>query len=142
MDCVVSGYRSRRSSRLLPTSPFFNLTDHQCLQGALFSAGETALIPFVKTAIMNEDGTPRRPAHPAQFKLLLIVSYGAFLFNASATISSLLLIDKLGEMPFLNREKTLRANQHPAVPEFVPPTSLSGKHQVLIHMFPALQTDF
>ncbi|KIO24575.1 hypothetical protein M407DRAFT_99325 [Tulasnella calospora MUT 4182] len=43
------------------------------------------------------------PSHTGLFKLLLILSYASFLFNASATMSSLILIDKLGEMAFLNR---------------------------------------
>lgn len=43
------------------------------------------------------------PSHAGLFKLLLVVSYAGFLFNASATMSSLILIDKLGEMGFLNR---------------------------------------
>ncbi|KAG8910015.1 hypothetical protein FRC01_006596 [Tulasnella sp. 417] len=73
--------------------------------GALFAAGETALIPFVKTASVDPDGKPLLPDHAGLFKCLLILSYGAFLFNASATISSLLLIDKLGEMAFLNRSQ-------------------------------------
>lgn len=73
--------------------------------GALFAAGETALIPFVKTASVDPEGNPLLPGHAALFKCLLVFSYGAFLFNASATISSLILIDKLGEMAFLNRSR-------------------------------------
>ncbi|KAG8997333.1 hypothetical protein FRB90_012520, partial [Tulasnella sp. 427] len=73
--------------------------------GALFAAGETALIPFVKTATVDSEGNPLLPDHAGLFKCLLILSYGAFLFSASATISSLILIDKLGEMAFLNRSR-------------------------------------
>ncbi|KIO24601.1 hypothetical protein M407DRAFT_212368 [Tulasnella calospora MUT 4182] len=73
--------------------------------GALFAAGETALIPFVKTASEDSEGNPLLPDHAGLFKCLLIFSYGAFMFNASATISSLILIDKLGEMAFLNRSR-------------------------------------
>lgn len=73
--------------------------------GALFAAGETTLIPFVKTTVLNGDGTPKLPAHPGLFKLLLAVSYGAFFFSASVTISSVILIDELSLLSFLNRAK-------------------------------------
>ncbi|KAG8942390.1 hypothetical protein FRC04_003786 [Tulasnella sp. 424] len=109
--------------------------------GALFAAGETALIPFVKTAAVDGDGKPKMPAHPGLFKLLLIVSYSAFLFNASATISSLILIDKLGEMSFLNRAKAI-TNNPLAAPESVQHAVIRVPPQALIELLPALQTGF
>lgn len=85
-------------------------------QGALFASAEATLIPFVKTASVDSQGNPSLTDHAGLFKCLLVLSYGAFLFTGASTISSLFLIDKLGEMAFLNRNRVEDVHQ---VPRFV-----------------------
>ncbi|KAG8982804.1 hypothetical protein FRB94_006354 [Tulasnella sp. JGI-2019a] len=58
----------------------------------LFCGAETQLIATIK------GDTPPEGAAGA-YKFLLLLSYAAFLLNASATIASLLMIDRLGDMP-------------------------------------------
>jgi len=57
----------------------------------LFCGAETQLIAIIKGGSDN--------GHPGAFKLLLFLSYAAFILNASATIASLVMIDRLGDLP-------------------------------------------
>lgn len=60
------------------------------MQSVLLCGAETQLITMVKAS-----NTTPLPA----YRFLLLLSYSAFMLNASATIASLLMIDRLGEIP-------------------------------------------
>jgi len=66
----------------------------------LFVATEAQVI-----ALIHADSSPEPQL---LFKLLLICAYGALIFNIGAVISSLVLIDRFGELPFRNRRRTDR----------------------------------
>lgn len=69
---------------------------------ALFAAVEAQLIVLIKTP--PDPKSSLRDAHPEIFHFLLLVSYSAFSFNCAATVTSLIISDQLGEMPFHSRE--------------------------------------
>lgn len=49
--------------------------------------------------------------HTSTYRLLLLLSYSAFVLNGSATIASLLMIDLLGDMP--RRAKQIHKGRFP-----------------------------
>ncbi|KAG8864342.1 hypothetical protein FRB96_006164 [Tulasnella sp. 330] len=63
---------------------------------ALLCGAETQLITIVQGIDMT---TPKVVENPAALRFLTLLSYSAFVINASATIASLLMIDRLGEIP-------------------------------------------
>lgn len=63
--------------------------------------------------------------HPGAYKFLLLLSYSAFVLNASATIASLLMIDRLAEIP-LRAKRFFDA--HPKVPEPVDDNDVLEQH--------------
>ena len=72
-------------------------------QAALFTSLEATLITLVKTPATDSAGAPILPSHPTLFKILLMLSYFAFILSLSVVISSLMMIDQLGTIPFKSR---------------------------------------
>ncbi|KAG8874091.1 hypothetical protein FRB98_008630, partial [Tulasnella sp. 332] len=62
----------------------------------LLCGAETQLIAIVQGIDTTK---PKVLENPAALRFLMLLSYSAFIINASATIASLLMIDRLGEMP-------------------------------------------
>ncbi|KAG9035822.1 hypothetical protein FRB95_010416 [Tulasnella sp. JGI-2019a] len=75
----------------------------------LLCGAETQLITMVKTPDGNAD-VQVWDTYPRAYKFLLLLSYSAFILNASATVASLLMIDRLDEIPL--RAKTY-IDEHP-----------------------------
>lgn len=71
-------------------------------QAALFAGIEASLITLIKTP--PAAGSSLRDSNPGWFHFLLLLSYAALCFNAGATITSLVISDQLGEMPFRSRK--------------------------------------
>ena len=69
-----------------PLTPLF--------QSALLAVLAGQLLVFVKDST-NFTTTPSPNAH----KFLMLISYSAIVFNSSATVASLVLTDRLGELP-------------------------------------------
>jgi len=65
---------------------------------ALFCGAETQIISTIKSLETGQNN-PIRHQNPGTFRFLLLLSYSAFILNASATIASLVMIDRLGEIP-------------------------------------------
>ncbi|TFK37684.1 hypothetical protein BDQ12DRAFT_750514, partial [Crucibulum laeve] len=64
---------------------------------ALLTAAAAQLLSFFKSASSFDEG---RNNPNAARTFLLIICYSSLFFNVSASISSFILIDKLGELPF------------------------------------------
>jgi hypothetical protein len=80
-ECTYQACRSSAAALILFT------------QGALFAAIESQLLTFVKAI----DPKKIEPSS-AGFQALLILTYAAFFFSVSATVSSLILTDEYGEL--------------------------------------------
>jgi len=73
-------------------------------QTALLAALAGQLLVFMK-----DPSNFKKDTNPNALNFLLVLSYSSVVLNASATITSLILTDKLGELPF-------RASQDPNLP--------------------------
>jgi len=82
--------------------------------GALFASMEASLLTLLKTE--GSDGSLlslRGDTRHAAMRFLLLMTYAALVLNASIVISSLLLLNMLGELPFKNAESPPLAEEAP-----------------------------
>ncbi|KAG9005297.1 hypothetical protein FRB93_009851 [Tulasnella sp. JGI-2019a] len=77
---------------------------------ALFAGIEVSFLTLIKTP--PDPGSTLRNASPGLFRFLLLSTYAALCFNSAATITSLVISDQLGEMPF--RSRGVRLSEVPA----------------------------
>ncbi|KAG8985972.1 hypothetical protein FRB94_003223 [Tulasnella sp. JGI-2019a] len=73
------------------------------VKSVLLCGAEAQLIATIKG-----NGQPDKSV--GAYRFLLLLSYAAFIFNASATLTSLLMIDRLGDIP---KRARLRYRNHP-----------------------------
>jgi len=69
---------------------------------ALFAAIEAQLIVLIKTP--PDPNSALRNSNAGLFRFLLLLSYSGLAFNSAATVTSLIISDQLGEMPFRARK--------------------------------------
>ncbi|TDL23930.1 hypothetical protein BD410DRAFT_786619 [Rickenella mellea] len=67
---------------------------------ALFASVESGLLSFITATKANI-----QPNHPHAYNALLIFSYSTLLFSSSATVSSLILVDRYSELAFRASQK-------------------------------------
>ncbi len=68
-------------------------------QTSLLAAVATGLLSLINDVVNNGDF--KRQANPYALTFLYVASFGAIILSASATVTSLFLIDKLGDLPTL-----------------------------------------
>lgn len=88
------------------------------MQSVLFCGAETQLIASIKQIDPTQPGL--RDSSPGAFRFLLLLSYSAFILNASATIASLIMIDRLGDLQFRAYQAAKKRKsapiRHPSLP--------------------------
>ncbi|KAK0205302.1 hypothetical protein DFS33DRAFT_757098 [Desarmillaria ectypa] len=67
---------------------------------------QTSLLAAVATGLLSaiNDGNFKQEANPHVLNFLYVASFGAIILNASATVTSLFLIDELGDLPTLTSD--------------------------------------